>query len=153
EVDWKKGCVIRKRSKTGDRDNTPTVNYKLWPKTFEFLKQFRSGGERVLLTRAGKPYVRQDLNDGHVTRSDIIAANYCKLRKKVNFKKSVKELRKTGASLLESHEVYGRFVGHYLGHSPKSMAERHYAAPAQALFDEAIEWLGSQLGLCGGGCT
>ena len=32
EVDWREGRIIRKRSKTGDRENVPTVNYKLWPR-------------------------------------------------------------------------------------------------------------------------
>jgi integrase len=145
EVNWREGRIVRKRSKTGDHDSTPVVNYKLWPQTFAVLKRFRSGGEHVLTTRTGKPYLRQALVAGKVTRSDIVAAYYYKLKKKIGFKKPLKLLRKTGASLLESHEAYGRFVGHYLGHAPKSMAERHYAAPAQALFDEAILWLGRQL--------
>jgi integrase len=147
EVDWKRGRVIRKRSKTGDLKTTPTVDYLLWPRTFELLQRFRSGGERVLLTRNGKPYLRQELTAGKVTRSDIVTANYFKLKQKLGFRKPLKQLRKTGASLLESHETYGRFVGHYLGHSPKSMAERHYAAPAQVLFDQAITWLGQELGI------
>ena len=29
------------------------------------------------------------------------------------------------------------------------MADRHYAAPSQELFDEAVTWLGQQLGQCG----
>lgn len=59
----------------------------------------------------------------------------------------MKLLRKTAASMLESHEVYGRFVGLFLGHAPASMKDKHYSAPPQQHFDAAIHWLGEQLGV------
>jgi hypothetical protein len=34
----------------------------------------------------------------------------------------------------------------YLGHTPASVKDKHYAAPPQELFDEAVGWLGKQLG-------
>jgi len=51
------------------------------------------------------------------------------------------------ATLLETHEVYGRYVHHFLGHSPKSIADKHYAAPSQELFDKALDWLRQWIGL------
>jgi hypothetical protein len=38
-------------------------------------------------------------------------------------------------------------VSHFLGHSPRTMKDRHYAAPATELFDKAVLWLGKQYGL------
>src|SRR5262245_11409394 len=64
EVDWAAGRIIRKRSKTADRENVPVVNYKLWPQTFKLLKKYRSGTERVLLTERGLPYIRTELKGG-----------------------------------------------------------------------------------------
>jgi integrase len=151
EVDWAAGRITRKRSKTADCENTPEVCYKLWPLTFELLKQYRSGSERVLLTESGKPFVRKDLVEGKLVKADGFASNYAHLKKKLRkslpgFKRSLKQLRKLGASLLEGHKDHGRFVSYFLGHSPRTVKDRHYAVPPQSLFDEAVAWLGEQLG-------
>ena len=47
----------------------------------------------------------------------------------------MKLLRKTSSSLLETHEVYGRYATLFLGQSPRSIADRHYVWPSQDLFD------------------
>lgn len=61
-------------------------------------------------------------------------------------RKPLKSLRKTGASMLENSQ-YGRFSEHYLGEAPKTIASRHYAHKNGQEFDEAIIWLGKQLGI------
>jgi integrase len=153
EVDWTAGRITRKRTKTAAHDNVPLVCYKLWPITFKLLKEYRSGRDRVLLTEQGEPYVRTKLReDGKLSKADGFASNYVHLKTKLNktmpgFNRPLKELRKLGASLLESHEVYGRFHSYFLGHSPRTVADRHYVVPSQELFDQAVLWLGRQLGL------
>ena len=152
EVDWKAGRIIRKRTKTAAHENVPTVNYPLWPTTFELLKKFRSGSERVLLTEQGEPYVRTRLrDDGRLSKADGFASNYVHLKRKLQrslpgFNRPLKELRKLGASLLATHKEYGRFQSYFLGHSPRTVADRHYVVPPQELFDQAVMWLGQQLG-------
>ena len=146
EVNWREGRIVRKRSKTRGRTNAPVVNYKLWPATFALLREHRSGSERVLQTRSGEPYVKDRHVNGRLVASDQFARMFQELRDKIGFRKQLKQLRKTSASLLESHPVYGRFVGLFLGHAPATMKEKHYAAPPQDLFDEAVNWLGKQLG-------
>jgi integrase len=147
EVDWQEGRILRKRSKTSDKKSTPTVNYKLWPITFELLKMYRSDTPTVLLTESGRPFVRKELVRGHLVKSDNIRSNFAHVRKRLRFSKSLKLLRKTSATLLESHETYGRFTQHFLGHAPRTIAARHYAAPSQDLFDEAVDWLAQQYGV------
>jgi integrase len=147
EVDWAEGRIIRKRSKTKGEEEVPTVNYKLWPLTFELLKQHRSrDGDFVLLTQSGRRWVDKRLADGKLIKADNIASCYVWLKKKTKFKKPLKLIRKTSASLIESHREYGRYKSHFLGHSPRTVADRHYAAPSQELFDEVIGWLGQQYG-------
>lgn len=146
EVDWIDGRVIRKRSKTANCENVPTVNYKLWPATFALLRQFRDGGERVLLTESGKPFVRTELIGGKLRKADGFASNFVHVKKRLKLQRSLKQLRKLGATILDGHKDYGRFKSYFLGHSPRTVADRHYAAPSQSLFDEAVEWLGRQLG-------
>ena len=41
--------------------------------------------------------------------------------------------------------VYGRHAPHFLGHSPKTVAGKHYVAPFQSNFDETLDWLRGQL--------
>jgi hypothetical protein len=150
EVDWSGGRIVRKRSKTRDHQDVPTVDYKLWSSTLELLRQYRSGGEIVLLTETGNRWAYEVMLDGKMKSTDNIASNYTHLKRKLKSKgfdaKPLKLIRKTSASLLGSHEVYGRFTSHFLGHSPRSIADKHYVRPDQHLFDEAIGWLGQQYG-------
>jgi integrase len=147
EVDWREGRVIRKRSKTMMLESVPVVNYKLWPSTFALLKEHRSGQDRVLLTDSNRHWVRKDLIGNKVVQCDSLAEVYRRFAKRFGPVKPMKLLRKTSASLLESHETYGRFTSLFLGHSPKSIKDRHYAAPPQELFDAAVTWLGEKLGV------
>ncbi|SIO67782.1 Site-specific recombinase XerD [Singulisphaera sp. GP187] len=148
EVDWKRGRIKRKRSKTEDHEHVPTVEYPLWPRTWELLQRFgQKSGERVLQTESGKPWLRDVLrNDGKRSKVDAIKSNYVHLQRKIGLEHSMKLLRKTSATLIESHASYGRYVGHFLGHSPRTLAERHYAAPSVDLFDKIVNWLGKQYG-------
>jgi hypothetical protein len=144
--------IIRKRSKTAACENVPVVNYRLWPQTFELLNKYRSGGERVLVTEEGQAYVRNRLReDGRLSKADGFASNYVHLKRKLkrsmpSFNRPMKQLRKLGATLLGNHPEYGRFQSYFLGHSPRTVADRSYVVPSQEMFDKAILWLGQQLG-------
>jgi integrase len=147
EVDWQAGRITRRRSKTANRENAPVVSYKLWPVTLSLLKKYRSGKERVLLTEQGQPFVRTRFNAaGKQVKADGIASNFVHLKKRLKLKRPLKELRRLGATLLAKHKEYGRFSSFFLGHSPRTVADRHYVAPSQDRLDEAILWLGKQLG-------
>jgi integrase len=147
EVDWEKGRITRKRSKTAKHKDVPVVSYRLWPETFALLKQHRSGQERVLLTESGQPWVWQELVNGKKRGSDNFRSNFTHLQDKLKgFNKPPKLLRKTAATLLDSHPEYSRYSTLFLGHSPRSIADRHYIKPSQEQFDEAVLWLGRQLG-------
>jgi integrase len=152
EVDWKAGRITRKRSKTRDQANVPTVSYPLWGRTFELLREYRSGGPVVLLNKAGKSQKWSEMTDGgKLRKSDSIASyyNWLKRKKLGGFKKPLKELRKTSASLLETRPEYRGFSTLFLGHAPQTIADRHYVRPPQDLFDQAVLWLGEQLGQVG----
>jgi integrase len=148
EVDWTQGRIVRKRSKTRGHANVPTVNYKLWPETFNELKRHRqTEGERVLLTEKGKPWVRDGLDDdGDRSKTDAIRANYRHLRASSGVDKPLKLLRKTSATLLRTSRDFGFLTDAFLGHAPASVADRNYAGNPANLFDEAVEWLGQQYG-------
>ena len=149
EVDWDAGRISRKRSKTRNRsENVPCVDYPLWKQTFDLLKRHRSEHrELVLLNRNGAPLWKEVEKDGKIFRVSNIKCNFFRLQKKTSIKKSLKLLRKTAASKLEEHEVYGRYAEYFLGEAPHSVASRHYVRPSKEQFDAAITWLGQQFGV------
>jgi integrase len=152
EVDWAKGTLSRPRSKT---PKGPRVTYKLWPETLKLLRKFRAeasvpndrGQSRVLLTEDDKPLVLYWLENEKMRRYDCIHAAFSRLCEKVKMKKPIKLLRKTSASELASHSVYGAYVQYFLAHSPKGVADRHYIKPDDAQFFEALDWLRKRYGL------
>ena len=153
EVDWERGRINRKRTKTRNRsENVPKVDYLLWRETFALLKKCRSNHPTlVLLNENGKPLLtEQESKNGKLSRNQNVQFAYRRLQEKMKVegeaKKGLKAFRKTGATLLEQ-SIYGRFVEHYLGEAPQTIASRHYAHKNGAEFDQAIKWLGEQLGI------
>ncbi len=149
QIDWQDGRVIRKRSKTKREKNVPVVNYKLWRATFDLLKRYgKQNGERIFVNKNGQPLRRwEEKENGKPRNVDNVRDAWRKLAKKTGIRKSLKLLRSTSSSTLAKHETYGQFAFLFLGHSPKTTAERHYIQVPQALFDNAITWLGKEYGI------
>jgi len=150
EVDWERGYVTRKRSKTKDRENVPVVSYVLWPETLRLLKQERNRKATglVLLNENEKPLWYEEVQpDGKLKKNDNIRNAFARLAKKTKIKKPLKSLKKTSASLIRGNSKYASLESLFLGHAPQSMADKHYAATPQDLLDEAIVWLGGEYGL------
>src|SRR5262249_39380036 len=151
-VEWNEGRIIRKRHKTQDEANVPTVNYKLWPTTFDLLKQWRSGGQTVLLTKTGRLWAFDELverPDGSlkVRQTDSIATNFNRLREALGIDRPLSALRKTAASELDGHDEFARYAEHFLGEAPSRIANKHYVTPSQDRFDAAVAWLGTQFAM------
>jgi integrase len=136
EVDWGRGRLTRKRSKTTDHAHTPVVEYPLWSETFALLTQLRSSDPvRVLVTKSGKPWVNR-----RETNIDSIRIEFEKLNPVLSFK----HLRKSAATKLGSHGEYRAYAQFFLGHAPTSVADAHYVKPSQERFDSAVNWLRDQ---------
>lgn len=156
EVDWKRGRVTRKRSKTrknGNGKNVPEVSYKLWPETFRLLKEHRSKHAVLALTNQnGTPLKVEAITNGRVKKIDNIHSAYCRvIRKLANAKaepvkidKPLKLLRKTAATKLGGHKEHSRFAQYFLGHAPTTVADKYYVAPSAMQFDDAVAWLETQ---------
>jgi hypothetical protein len=67
--------------------------------------------------------------------------------KRARVKHPPKGLRATLASVLAEYPHYKYYVDYFLGHSPRTIAQRHYVHPTDSEFFEALTWLGGQLGL------
>ncbi len=146
EVDWKAGRIRRKRSKTKASENVPEVDYLLWRETFRLLEHYRSSDpDLVLVNEGGRPLKTEEIVDGKYKKNDNIKSLFFRLARKVGIKdKPLKLLRKTGATWLEQHEMFFRYKQLYLGHSPRSVADKYYVDPKGGGFDKAIQWLGKQ---------
>jgi integrase len=150
EVDWKVGTITRPRSK---RPNGPVVRYKLWSETWELLKKHRAKGDRplnprglrvVLTTDQGNLLSRCWIEGDKERRYDTIQSAANTLFETLGWKKPLKRLRKTSSSLLASQKAYKYYVDYFLAHSPKTIAEKSYVAPADEEFFEALTWLRQQ---------
>ena len=150
EVDWNGGRIVRKRSKTADYENVPTVNYLLWPETLRSLKQEREAGSKDLVLRntTGNPIWSEEItSDGKYKKNDNVRNAFERLRKKLKIGKPLKSLKKSSASLLRDNEKFSALASLFLGHAPRSISDRHYTQVPQNLFDQAIRWLGQEYGL------
>lgn len=150
EVNWEEGRIKRKRSKTGDCENVPTVNYKLWAETFRLLRQERAqeSDGLVLLNSNGSPLWTERMSeDGKYQKTDNVKNAFDRLRKTLGITKPLKSLKKTSASLLRNDARFSNLENLFLDHAPQKMSDRHYAQVPQDLLDQAIQWLGAEYGL------
>ena len=149
-VDLKEGRIIRKRSKTEKHHNSPIVNYKLWKPTHKLLKQFATNKSavRVLTTEEGKPLMQDSLSGELRKKTDNIRSAFVRAMNAAEIpadeRKGFSAIRATSSSMLDNHAEFSRFAQHWLGHAPKSVADKHYVAPSQTRFDAAVAWLGEQ---------
>lgn len=156
EVDFVEGRITRRRHKTEDHETVPIISWKLWPETLRLLTKERNpeislnkkskSDLLVLLNDEGRPLRTSELTD-KFRKTDNIRNAINRVCYKLKVRKTAKQLRKTSASTLETHEVYGRYAQHFLGHAPSSIASKHYVLPSQDQFDRAVEWLGRELGV------
>jgi integrase len=141
--------ISRKRTKTRSHSNVPLVSYLLWPETKALLDSYpRLHPEFVLCSKNGSALWRWDMQGDKPVRVDNITKQWRDSRGKKGEKRPtipLSKLRSIGATLLESHPQHARFKTLYLGQAPATIAERHYAAYSQTLFDEALSWLRGEI--------
>ena len=149
EVDWKKRTVTRKRSKTRRHEGVPTVTYPLWPLTMRLLRKHRSSDpDRVLTAENGQPLWSESLDSkDRLAKRDAIASAYRRLKRKTGIKKTLKVLRKTSSTLIDHHPEFRGLAELFLGHSPRSMKDRHYTAADLKGLARAVKWLGQEYGV------
>jgi integrase len=140
QVGLERARLVRKRVKTAAVENVPTVEYALWPETVEALRAEWSTDPMLVLTSTDGTAMYSSRFEGAKTpQKDLITQQWKRARLRI----PLKAFRSIAATVLESHQHYGRYKTHFLGHTPKSVADKNYAAPSQALFDEIIAWLRS----------
>jgi integrase len=153
EIDLRAGTLTRKRSKTGKHEDVPVVTYKLWNGTRTLLKEFRSKHARLALTTDEcRPLKTEAVVNGKLTKTDNIVSAYRRLERDqlklgASACRPLKLFRKTSSSLLEKHKDFGKYAQYFLGHSPRTIADKHYVVPDEKQFFSALKWLGEQYGI------
>lgn len=144
EIDMTEGRIKRKRTKTENQKDVPEVDYKLWPMTFKLLKQCLSDDPVfALTTKNGKQLVTYWIDDeGKEREKNMVRQQW----KRSGLKLPHKAFRTIGATVIGS-KADGATVGQYLGHSPKSIQDKHYKAPNKEQFDSITTWLGQEFGM------
>jgi integrase len=145
ELDQKEWRIRRKRTKTGENADVPEVDYKLWPCTAKLLKKHLSQHDQFVLTSKTNTVLWRAWTDdtGKPKKKDLIVLQWKRHKAGI----PLKAFRSIGSTIIGDHENYGRYAGHYLGHSVKSIADKHYVAPNSELFDEIMTYVGKELGL------
>ena len=150
EVDWTKGIITRKRSKTRKRKSKnskpsriPKISFQLWPETFSLLKKYRSGdNERVLLSENGTPLWQEKLTGkARSCKIDLVRQAWLQMQKKSGITITPKYLRKAGPNELNKHPQHKMFHYDLLGNVPEGIAAQHYIQFDQAGFAKALAWL------------
>ena len=97
------------------------------------------------MTKSGQAWVRKEFKGGKFVETDSIRTLYARHARTQGIKMSLKYFRKTSATLIDQNPRFGdRIATLFLGHSPRSIKDRHYAKPAEELLGEALTWLRNQ---------
>jgi integrase len=135
-VDLDKGTLTRRRVKTGKVSNVPTVTYRLWAETIEALRACESSHPTLWFVADNGNALWTITTTGRV---DTLGNAW----RHQGYPIPLKAFRSISATALEQHDTHCRFSAHFLGHSVKTMKEKHYAplSAAQDSFDSALMWL------------
>ena len=140
--------ITRRRVKTGDTPNTPTVTYKLWPETVSLLKSHDRRRGIVFITSTNRPMYEtrfEEANDGSidVIAKDLFGQYWGKLTPKPKI--SLGKFRSIASTQLKEDVVHRQFVDYFLAHAPLKVSEKNYAAEADGPFFKALEFIRSQI--------
>ncbi len=151
QVDLKKGRIERKRSKTENCPNVPVVNYRLWKKTAGLLEKFLNTDKSnpfALLNGNGQALQQKFIGEDDKGKKVCnITTTYKRLKARLKLHHSLGQLRKTSADLLYNNPKFRPLHVLFLGHAPRTIAERFYVNDDPKTLDAAIKWLGTQYGV------
>lgn len=140
QIDCVQSVLTRRRVKTGDARTTPTVAYKLWPQTIALLRSRRNKNGLVFTTAKGKPMYETRFNEDN----KVVCKDNFGLRWKRNKPKSpipLGKFRSISASTLRKDPLYRQYEDYFLGHAPKTVADKHYAGEDDEAFFKALEFI------------
>jgi integrase len=147
QIDTKRWILTRRRSKTENQPNAPTVRYKLWQETIDGLKALHplSAGI-VFLTKNNTPrwQARIDPITKKTKRKDLFASAWQQIEPKPAI--PLGKFRSIGATVLKTDKVFRQFKDVFLANVPSSVSDRFYSAESDEPFFEALDFIRRSLG-------
>lgn len=144
-IDLKRRTLTRRRVKTGEQEGVPTVTYRLWPETLALLKALRRSPGRVFQTAKGSPMYESWYDDDGNPHDKDLFGTYWKRQKPQKPGIPLGKFRSIGATTLWNDSVFGQYKDYFLALAPKTVSEKHYAAPANEPFFEATDYIRQRL--------
>jgi integrase len=156
EYNPKIGRITRRRSKTRKCLNAPTVCYKLWDETKALLDQEIANCKEypgyesmdcLLVNQRGKPLWYEYVTNGKPSKHDSVSRDYQRFITELRENNSdipdftYYALRRTTASLIKNEPKFRTLNELWLGHAPRSMADKHYNADDDTILDDCLLWL------------
>ena len=139
-IDLEAGTLTRKRVKTSDHENVPTVTYKLFPATLELLKAIPKVNDLLY-----PGYYKNEYVDDDTQKTDLFTSQW--QRMKYDYKITQKNYRSISATILKKKNIYRWAEKVFLAHAPESVADVHYGAEHDEPFFEALDFIRQELTL------
>ena len=146
-IDSKTWLLRRRRSKTGDNEDTPTVTYKLWSETIRSI-------EGISLGRSGLVFLHRDATPMYLADYDATKSSMSGTVRKDRFgaawrgnRIKLSKLRSIGANELGKNLQFKEYRDYYLCHAPKKVGDRHYYAEYNEPFFQALDFIRTSLNL------
>ncbi|MHB8973744.1 MAG: hypothetical protein ACYC3X_15460 [Pirellulaceae bacterium] len=146
QINTKRWTLTRRRAKTGDNPQTPTVCYELWPETIEALKQLPNQEGLLFTTEKGTPmYCSFYREDGTVGMKDLFGSYW---QRNFDPKPAIPlgKFRSIGATMLKRDEFFRQYGDLFLGHAPQTIIDQSYGAESDNPFFKALRFIREQLG-------
>ncbi len=146
QIDTKRWTLTRRRAKTGDNPQTPTVCYELWPETIEALKQLPNQDGLLFRTEKGTPMYSTFYRDnGSVGVKDLFGTYW---QRNFDPKPAIplSKFRSIGTTMLRRHELFRQYGDYFLGHTPNTIIDQNYGAEPDNPFFKALRFIRKQLG-------
>ncbi|QDU17467.1 hypothetical protein CA11_53090 [Gimesia maris] len=137
DVDLQNKTLTYKRSKALKHEQIERVTYPLWKRTVELLKELESNGDNYwLLNSNGKNHMIGE--DGK--RKNGIGKEFSKFKKAhlPQYKKDLKDFRKTGCTELENQKQPDTISRQFLQQSAEDTKGKWYSGQMRTAFTEAI---------------
>jgi integrase len=143
QIDFTARTLTRKRVKTGKHKKVPTVTYWLWDETLQLLSQeMTENACFALLDANGKPLYIDSKDGPEASLYDKIKSSWRDHFGRDGSKKyTLKDFRFIPADLIKDSQ-YRLYRDAWLGHSPKSVAEKSYSSSEDCT--EVCKWLHTQ---------
>ncbi len=130
QIDYQNRTLTKRRVKTADNKNAPTVKYKLWAETYALIMQERTSSGQFVLTADGKCLYEDEKIGNNARVYDRIKVQWRSfLRKNPHLKKYLlKEFRYFSGDLLNQSPEYRSYRDPFLSHAPRSTGDRYYSS-------------------------